>query len=278
MDATKKKHVVWTTDEEDRIARQVWMTRTNRPHDSLIQIVKDIQQQLPATRRKHITTQKHISGITRRVAEIDREYVERAEENERLRNKIASLQAKIADPKTCLDDVLDEELLGYLWSRLAAALRKSGRLDEFLWELPFPELVGYVMKRWAGSIEGIENVVAEMRLSRPEDAPQRPSHKTNGSHVAHKPEAVREPVVVIYGTLPGQQNAIRQKASPNRLLRFISKDLNDPTVPHASAYVLWTNFIDHATRDKVRRSAPEGAKIIEVRGGISSLVEAIERL
>lgn len=229
--------------------------RQKDPESSLIAIINRAQNQLPKDRRRSIPSVQSVPWVKveiQKMFETQREQARAAE--------IAGNAAKSAkDRQVTLQGQLQEMV--------------RNAKESALHEAEIEDLVGEVLGRFIKEQDELRRrvVMLEGRV---------------GSYVNRTPAKEVEPAptkrlppILVAGLLPDQQNKVRAHFRNAADMRFLGSSDQSKGVPQAVAAVINTKFIPHNFQSLIQREiAIGGGKTYLVSGGISSVVERIEKL
>lgn len=249
----KKSRIYWDDDEKQRIVDAVFSMRQKDPESSLIAIINRAQKQLPKERRRVIPSVKSVPWV--------RVELQKMMDTQREKARTAESASQAAESA--------KERQTRLQGQLSEMVKKAR--ESAIHEAEIEDLVGEIIGRVFNTQQDLERRVnlLEGRVAdwgRPVQVPA-------------TTETTKMPSILVVGLLPDQQNKVRAHFRNAADMRFLGSNDRSKGVPQAEAAVINAKFIPHDMQALVQRKfASTGGKVYLVHGGISSVVDKIEKL
>lgn len=285
-----KTRVVWTEAELDILADEMARLRLDDPLPSLLALLRQAQEKLPADRTRTIQqlgqAQELVDKVVLRI-EAFKTDARKGREPPPDPRKILDLmpEKEFAEyvarrlpvpppptPEEVLGRMSQEEVLAYMTARLPAGV---------LLAHAFSQMAQVVLKieQTQAAVSDMATAVAEHLTSSGNQGPSTTANCSSNGH-ASGPTAARpaRPRIAVVGLKPGQIQQVAAACNEFAELHFVTKDRRAVTFPSGADHVvLFTKWIGHDADDAAFKHFPR-ERVHRHGGGITEGINLIRRL
>lgn len=299
-----KKRIEWTEEEWNLVAHTVYELRKKHPVPHIASLIDRAIKHLPEDRRRKLAGKHGIKPLLDRLSEIEAQvptnkeqfatslpiedvlglFKEKVLQNlsndeikERFRGHVLSTLDLTDLPriKRILALLPSEDIYKYFGKQTLEHLTpdevaKNFSSADLLDALPFAAIVGFVAEHVterAGDLLELFsflNLLPEIKKGKAPISPE--------TTVAAPPK-IRKPKVGIIGTLPGQEQILKERLQQFDLT-FVDQNQYSAVLNSQDVIVIWCRFVSHSVYYAVKEKAQD-CQIIEHHGGLTRMIQSI---
>ena len=273
MAAGRRKKIIWTDQEWEKIVDLFWVIRKNNPKEAISTFYDNVMAQLPENRRRPFQ-QPIIERIAELVKKKNDEVISQADEVPNLQKRIEGLLPKNGNGTAY--EITDHELLTKYQTKILQLTSVRDLFSRFspedlLSEIPTDKLLRVAIARIFSDLDKRQSYLDEMMKSILEKVQIVPQQS------AEAQQKERPPRVVLVGFLGQQAREMEMKFKKRAKFHAIDKNRQSGTLPqNADVITVLNSFVSHhGILDQVAKEEARGTLVLRIDGGLS---EAKRRL
>ena len=282
------RRIEWSDAEWEHLTDLIESMRRNNPEPPLSVLIKRAQAQIPADRRRKLTSTKLMEPLVTRLKLRAQNLAHAKLDLEKLIKKMAD-QESAPDKAEILVNLTDEEVVQNFSQRILDSLAPAEIFAQYPTEvllefIPNSLLIGTAVQK---IIEGISETSTNFNHTFGDIGSALAFLKKEGGKTvtpsipAPRPIAVvgRKPRVTVVGMIADQPISLESRLAGRAQFTFTDKDQSKVSVANtADIVVFWAKFCSHKMQNQIKNTLPSSCRLIVHHGGVKKLAETLDAM